>query len=643
MLDQFFSLLTLVTITLAAYGMGRPIVRGLGVPRDDRLATNVWSIVVGLIVAGGVLGGLGLAGLLYDSAIGVLSLAAGFWGVGEIVRDHVARRQKAAVGDPFAPDRRDDVPGPAAPARWLGLAVLLLAAAACLGSLVGALAPPTAGDALCYHLELPKIFLADHAIRYLPYHDNSTFPLLAEMWYLWALALDGPVAAGLVHWGLGILLGLAAVVLARPILGRPWAWAAGCIVVLTPGVSNQMTAPLNDIALAVLTTLALAAWWRVAVNQEDRRWLILAGLAGGGALGTKYIALIFAVAVAATWVWAMVRRAEQRRMLLAAAATVAVVAASVGGPWYVRAAWHRHNPVYPFLAELHTSGEAGGETGGLETLPARKSPLGRSAVGLAIAPWQITMHPERFGGRAHQLGVLFLVAAPGLFFARRLRGLGTLLAVAAVYGVVWFLLRQNVRFLFPTVPLLAVAVAWVWIELRRFPTAARVAIVGVQAVILVAYTAVAVVRCEDRLAVAVGLEKREDYLSRCEPSFAAATVANLMLDDGAHILSQDCRAFYFDARVTQESVYRRLSGYDRRITSSGELGRALRRAGFTHLLLAENTKPRGIAYDPTLSRLANVDRSLRRITESYFADTDGGLRHYRLVALPGVAAGAKQR
>ena len=36
--------------------------------------------------------------------------------------------------------------------------------------------------------------------------------------------------------------------------------------------------------------------------------------------------------------------------------------------------------------------------------------------------------------------------------------IGTLLAVALGYGVLWYLLRQNVRFLFPVVPLLAVGV-----------------------------------------------------------------------------------------------------------------------------------------------------------------------------------------
>ena len=61
----------------------------------------------------------------------------------------------------------------------------------------------------------------------------------------------------LIHWELGVLLGLATVVLAAPVVSRPWAWLAGAVVVLVPGVSNQMTAPMNDLALALMTTLAL--------------------------------------------------------------------------------------------------------------------------------------------------------------------------------------------------------------------------------------------------------------------------------------------------------------------------------------------------------------------------------------------------
>ena len=35
----------------------------------------------------------------------------------------------------------------------------------------------------------------------------------------------------------------------------------------------------------------------------------------------------------------------------------------------------------------------------------------RRLPGMAVAAWQVTMHPEQFGGRGHQLGALFLAAS----------------------------------------------------------------------------------------------------------------------------------------------------------------------------------------------------------------------------------------
>ncbi|NQT12268.1 MAG: glycosyltransferase family 39 protein [Planctomycetes bacterium] len=610
MSDQLLSLLSLATIALASYGLGRPIVRGLGVGEEDRLSAGVWSVAMGLVVGGTLLAVLGLMGALYASLIGVLSLAACFWGLGQLVAGS-GRNEDETTVIALSTSAPAEAPGPApwpSPARWLSGGILAAAALACLGSLLSAMAPPTAGDALCYHLELPKAFLADHAITYLPYSENSTYPLLVEMWYLWALALDGGVSAQMVHWGAGVLLGLATVVLATPLVGRPWGWVAGAVVVLVPGVNNQMTAPLNDVALALLTTLATAAWWQAVSADGNRRWLVLAGLAAGGALGTKYIAFVYAAAVAIAYVGICWRGPMRRRELPVAAAIVGVVALSVGGLWYVRAAWYRGNPVYPFLSEVFTA-KGADATETKETLPASKSPLGRKPSGALAAPWQVTMHPERFGGRGHQLGVLFLAAAPGLLIVRRLRGLGTLLAVATAYGLLWFLLRQNVRFLLPAAPLLAVAVVWVWIETERFPRLPRLFAGATFAGVVALYALVPLARSADQLAVAVGLESREDYLARHEPTWAAAEASNLCFGPNAHLLSQDYRAFYFQCRVTRESVYRRVTGYDRGITRPGDFSRTLREAGFTHLLLAENQAEEGVRYDPTLTRLAEAEWS----------------------------------
>ena len=627
MLSQLLSIFALGTLTIAAFGVGRPISRGLGVGCEDRLSRVTWSLALGLVAVGMLLLGLGLVGLLTIPVIGILTMAACFWGLGQILRDYLftntpetASRLNAdsssSHGEPCAP-----------PPRWLSRGILLAAIASCVASLIGALAPPIAGDAMCYHLELPKTFLLDHRIAFLPYHENSTFPLLTEMWYLWGLAVEGGTCAQLIHWGMGLLLALATVVLATPILGTRWARVAGAVVLLIPGINNQMTAPMNDVALAMLTTLAVAAWWRAAVNDEGRRWFLVAGICGGGALGVKYLAIVFAAAVAATWLWMLWRQPDRRRPLLAGAAVTIVVAMSIGGPWYARAAWHRGNPVYPFFGEAR------------ETLPASKSPMGRDPVQLAIAPWRVTMQPEQFGGRGHQLGILPLVAVPGIFFCRKLRGLGILLATAAVYCVIWFLLRQNVRFLFPIGPLLCVAIVWVWVEVRRFPRPARQITAAAFALIIVAMAAVPWARSRGQMAVAVGWQPREAYLSVHEPTYQAAELTNLLASEKTHLLSQDYRAFHFNCRVTRENVYRKATGYDRRVVEPAMLSEHLHDAGFTHLLLAETVSDQGPPYDPTLSRLVDAQLAgdaadeLQVLTDYRHTDPEGTVRRYRLVAL----------
>jgi len=638
MLQQLLSILTFCTLPLAAFGLGRPIVRGLGVGREDRLSTAVWSIALGLVAAGLFLTALGLVGGLYVPVIGVMTIAAACWGVRELLRDYRAADEMRTDTSGWEDPEQSPPTAWTPPPTWLSVAILAAAGLACAGSLLGALAPPTAGDALCYHLQLPKAFLAQHGFAHLPYDPNSTFPLLTEMWFLWGLAIDGGVCAQLVHWGIGLLLGLATVVLATPLLGRRWAWIAGAVVVLTPGITNQMTAPLNDVALAAFTTLTLAAWYRAAIEEKNRRWFVVAGLTAGAALSIKYIAGVFAVAVAVTWLWAIVWRPQRRLFLLQGAAIVAVIAASVGGTWYLRAAWYRGNPVYPFLGEVFSDGNDPVEDG-RETLPQRKSPLGRSPLAMVTAPWQVTMHADRFGGRGHRLGVLLLAAVPGLLFCRRLRGLGMLVTVAFVYCAVWFLLRQNVRFLFPAVSPLAVAAVWVWMEMRRFRPAPRWIAGAAFAVAILAMAVVPLRRARSKLAVAVGLQQRADYLLEHEPTWKAAAVANETLPPDAHILSQDHRQFYFNCRTTRESIYRHATHYDRDLADPGRLGRELREAGFTHLLLAEVVDGRGITYDSTLRRLADAQLAgdaageLTVLTDYRFHDSEGAVRRYRLVAL----------
>lgn len=668
MLDSLAALITLAGLTLAAVGLGRPMFRGLLDSVEYRrgefavgpsaVAELAFSLGLGWVAWGTLWMGLGFAGGLYLPLMAALTAPAAAWGVVQLQawwRTHAGAWRVEADEPPDEHDAaaEDDTASPALPfgeedtrrTRRAALGVLTLAAIAALAALVAALAPPTAGDALCYHLELPKRFLAAHGLLDLPYSDNATFPLLAEMWYLWALAIGGPTAAQLVHWEFGLLLALAAWALAEPIVGRGAGALAAAVTLLVPGVTNQMTAPLNDVALAALATLGLAAWWRAAVDGERPGWYAAAGLAWGGALGTKYLALVFLAAVGLVTLGAWLRRprdlrwGDARRLALGAA-MAATVAVSVAGPWYLRAAWLRGNPVYPFFARSTSAastepGEPSAAAPLPETLRASKAPLGRTPWAVAAAPWAMTIQPERFGGRGHQLGAVFLALAPLVAVGRRLRGIGWMLAVAGVYGAAVVLLRQNVRFLLPLVPPLAIVAVWAWRELAAWPAWPRRIVTLVVGGLLLFQAAVAVRRGLDELPVAVGLETPTEYLVRHEPTWPIAQELNARLPADATLLSGECRLFYIAAPTTQENVYRRQTGYDRH-TAPEMLAPRLLEAGFSHLLVVEG-QGGDASYDPAWPRLvaraAETPSGPRLLWQTDVASHDGARRQYRVYAL----------
>ncbi len=632
MLETFLSCLAAAAIVLAAFGVGRPCLRWFAAFESDRLSVVVWSIALGLVGWSLALMALGLLGLLYQPLIGVLTMAACFAGLGEILSALQAWRHGVLIE---CREDSADVGLPTVPPRWLYVGFVFLAGAVVAGSGISALAPPTAGDALYYHLQLPKVFLEAHGLVYLPLHEKSTFPLAVEMWYLWGLAIEGPVTAQMLHWVAGVLAALASVLLARSLLGNQWAWSVGVIVLCVPGISNQMTAPLNDVALVLLTTLALTAWREAVYEQDKPRTFLLAGVMLGAAVGTKYLALVFAASVAAFVLWQYATQPKQRRVLARGATIVACTAVLVGGAWYVRAACYRGNPVYPFFAKY--VGEAAPEA-----LGDSKTPLSWNPLQVMAAPWTISMQPERFGGRGHQLGGLFLAVLPTLVVARRLRGLASLLAISAIYAGLWYALRQNVRFLLPVVPLLGTAVVWMAIETARMPALSRWTCQSVMLLLLLVGALVPLARAQRHIAVVCGHQSRDAYLTEHEPTYRAAALSNLLLPPDTHILSLDYRGFYFKHRITREKNYGFRHDYMSAIEAAGRVEKPLREAGFTHLLLAENLDAQGIQFnrrlpqfvDDQLARQSKAGTSTLKTLHDYtYQDIDGVRRRYRLIAL----------
>lgn len=434
--DALPSLLTLAVIGLAAFGLGRPLVRRLALPEHESLLVVVWSLALGLVAGGFLWLALAWVGGIDSYVIVAVSLAAVLWSLVELSCSYLGwAGGRLIVGCP--PAERDEPPA-LDPAGKLLAAVAAVGAAA---SLFMAIAPANSPAVLRDALKIPQSILLHGGL------DTSgaarlPLPTISQTWFLWALALDGPAAAGLVQWGLGLLLALAVTLLSREFLSAPQAALAGCLVLLCPGVQSQMSVPAADLALALFATLALHAVIRTLVHFDAAPWPIAGGVALGAAAAADTAGAPLAAAIAALWVLGCAAPSELWSQRLRAAGTMAALATLVAAPW-ILPAW-----------------------------PAIHAGLPQSARSVA----------------AH-LGPVLIVAFAGLVFARRLRGLHFVLAVLAAYTLAACVGPWAGRSWSILAPLAAVVAAWTWHEMARFPRIAALAARAVLCMLAVAQTA----------------------------------------------------------------------------------------------------------------------------------------------------------
>ncbi|MCS7304459.1 MAG: hypothetical protein NZ602_05055 [Thermoguttaceae bacterium] len=486
---------------------------------------------------------------------------------------------------------------------WWGYFLWSLAAGGVFTSLLVVLAPPTHPEVLCYHLEVPKRWLQSGGLTSLSAQPLAGPPLLVHLWFLWALALEGEVTAGLVHWQWGLLLGCSTAYLARIVLDRRWAWQAGAVVLLTPLVLQLMRVAVGDLAMATLCTLSLAASCQafsqtntlIKTNPvskqascpgQQTQWFVLAGLSFGAAVLVQPTALLMAPVLLGLWLFCGWQSPKQQPRASWPGAALAVgVCLALPMAWYSWTHWLRGNGFF-LPAEQIDAGFLLSE--GAEPLSKQKTSLPLLVLGWLTLPCTLTFQPEQFGGREYAVGAVWLAVLPGLLWTQRHRSIERLLFLAGGYILLWGCWQPNSRLLLPILPISSLAVVWVWSQMRRMPRGLRWVANLAMAVCLLLPVGLLGRQLRDHLPVALGVESRQEFLYRRESSYPAAALANLLFGPEAKILTQEQKTFYFDPLMVPESLYRRQSRYDQKIQHPGELAGLLRQEGFTHLLLVEN-------------------------------------------------------
>jgi len=503
--------------TLAGGGLGRRLLRG------ESLAAPGERIAVQAALGWGVMGlamlGLGVAGLYYPAMI---------WALTVLALILLWRDVRGWLADWVLALRAVWSPG-----RFGLLASLFVWLTLSLG-LLRALAPPTMWDALVYHLTLPKLYAQAHGVRIDADILFTGMPQLTEMLYTAATLMRGAVAAQTLGWFFGMIVVLGLTAHTSELLGERMGVLAPTILFSSFTLAIELAWAYGDLFL-VLVALALVIVLRQWRLDRPGRWLWLAGVLGGLAVGCKYTGVLVPLAgaalIASQSFWGERQRlgVVGRDVALFAGITFAVFL-----PWLIKNWVFSGSPTYPLLIP------AGHMDALRQWFYARPESGERNPLWAALLFLRATfLGVQSANDYDATLGPLFVVLLLALGFGwrglddrvrGRLRPL-VVFALAAYAG--WMLLTftsstaLQARFFFPAFPVLAIlSVAGVEALASLDTASLRVSVILRAALVLVlslsALENLIAFAARSPLAYLVGAQSAADYRAASLGMYVAA-------------------------------------------------------------------------------------------------------------------------
>lgn len=410
-------------------------------------------------------------------------------------------------------------------------------------SFIASMAPPIAKDTLLYHFAVPKAFVAQGNNAFVDGNIASYLSLGTEMHVVWARLLADRIgvdaASGVVVWLFFPLLLQAVYWWAREIgISRRWSLIASAIVATVPTGYHVASSGYIDLSLALYVTLAtyaLTRWWRT----QSWSWVVLIAIFLGAALSVKLTA-VFVFAAFALIVLLRARAtknpvapapgsdtaaASTTRRIVVTGFAALLLAGAIASPWYIRTWVATGSPVFPFYMSIWPGKANGWDLERSTLFQAINSQYGGTdvdKVNYLIAPVRVSVaaQPEQPANYDGVLGVAFLIGLPLLVWAlwkfEMPVEVKIAAGVAAIMYLFWLFSSEQLRYLLPIVPVLAIAIAasveTIGQRIGSLKTVAQYAFVA--AAICGLLTTAAWFCRTAPVRVALGGETRDQYLTR---------------------------------------------------------------------------------------------------------------------------------
>jgi len=461
--------------------------------------------------------------------------------------------------------------------------------------LTDALAPPLWWDEVAYHLAVPKIYIQNRAIVYIPFIPYSNWPMEAEMLFTLGLLLRSEVLPHLVEWSAFILTCWGLYLIGNRFFSPKIGLLAATVFSATPMAIALSGTALIEPTLTLYVFLATAFFLEWTENQHRKAWILSAifgGLAASTKLNGALIPLVLGIFMSAL----IMKRSKSIINAGAHLGLFGLISLAVVAPWYLKTWAHTGNPFWPFFLEI--LGGRDWDSLGNEYLFGfiRRPNLPLNLQNWITGLWFLTFDYHKFGSSQVRLGSHYLILLPLAILALFLeknhnsRISQKIFILALIYYTLWFLQTHQARFLMPATPILALltgyGIAWLFAISGKFTGIVQCAALILLLSINWFLNPNARILVMDRWEYLAGRINREEFLASRAEGYDVFSYVNKNLPEDAYILLAlyESRGYYLDRKYAWANpISQRVLRFEQ-FESHMDLANELKSQGFTHIL-----------------------------------------------------------
>jgi 4-amino-4-deoxy-L-arabinose transferase-like glycosyltransferase len=536
--------------------------------------------------------------------------------------------------------------------------VLILLTAVLIGAIVIlSWVPPVSRDALTHHLAVPKLYLQHGGIYEIPSIVFSYYPMNLDLLYIIPLCFGNDILPKLIHFLFALLTAWLIYCYLAKRLNTIWACFGALFFFSMPVIVKLSITVYVDLGLVFFSTGAIMSLIKWMESRFQLRFLIIAGISCGLALGTKYNGLVifFILTVFTPLVFISKSRstvevkekaartglAKLQLKALGFGVIFCAIALLVFSPWMIRNYVWKNNPVYPlfnnsFKTTQSVSSEAldgnSAQTGSgerplkLKYSSARWGSFALRKVIYKESWWEIALIPVRifFQGRDDNPkyfdGKLnpFLLLLPFFAFYRSSMDnpLWRIEKKIFIFFTILYVLYafsqtdMRIRYIAPIVPPLVILATF---GLHRIFAMAASGLPNVLGLLFAGSALLSMMfalslnaayvlnqfQHVQPLSYILGQTDRDAYITKYRPEYAVIQYANRNLPDNARILGLFLgnRRYYSDRElISGNNLFRKSV---KTAESSDTILAEMQKNGFTHLLIRYDLFNRwsGVQFD----------------------------------------------